>query len=189
MSAQDRAWIATGQPIGPPPKTSVRMPVGALLNAAAAAAFQREFFLATAAGEAASREPGPVGASLRVATGATVPVLRVSIEQPAFSISDEFVYFIPLGPLTMSRTDQWLRLAFDVRVLDTGGRPLWSRRYDSGRVDILPARSGERLWMVDRAVEPNVTRVAHEQAARLMQQAARDLHGWFVAEWHRERVL
>jgi hypothetical protein len=183
LAPPDAALEITGPSMGDPAGTRVRLPIGAILEAAALAAFDSEF-----AGGVQLRQGG-TGAPVQ--SPAAVTSLWLTATNIRFDYRNDFVYFIPLGPLTMERWDLTLRLSVDVRVLGERGVVLWSRSYDTGReLWQRPPRTWtpERMFRIEDDGH-RVQRFAHEQAARLMQQAARDVRQWNDHEQHRERIL
>jgi len=71
-------------------------------------------------------------------------------------------------------------------LLDRSGEVRWSRSYDSGRE--LWKRPGPFSGKYEDPAR-GVQRIAHEQALRLLRQAARDLHRWLDAERRPELIL
>jgi hypothetical protein len=180
LEPSDAALETTGPSMGAG-RPRVRLPIGAIVEAAALAAFDSEF----AGGVQLRRGDTPPSAQSAAAVGS----LRVSATNIRFDYRNDFVYFIPLGPLTMQRWDLTLRLSVDMRALDERGVVLWSRSYDTGHELWKPP---PWTWTSGRRIEDDghrVQRFAHEQAARLMQQAARDVRQWNDHEQRRERIL
>lgn len=183
LAPPDTSLETTGPSMGDPAGTRVRLPIGAIVEAAALAAFDSEF-----AGGVQLRQ-GDTGAPVQ--SPAAVTSLWVTARNIRFDYRNDFVYFIPLGPLTMERWDLTLRLSVDMRVLDERGVVLWSRSYDTGHELWKPPPwtwTSERMLRIEDDGH-RVQRFAHEQAARLMQQAARDVRQWSDHEQRRERVL
>lgn len=183
LASSDATLESTGPSLSDPARTRVRLPIGAIVEAAALAAFDSEF-----AGGVHLRQ-ADAGASAQAA--AVVTSLWVSATNIHFDYRNDFVYFIPLGPLMMERWDLTLRLSVDMRVLDERGVLLWSRSYDTGRELWKPPPwtwTPERMFRAEDDGH-RVQRFAHEQAARLMQQAARDVRQWNDQEQRRERIL
>jgi hypothetical protein len=105
-----------------------------------------------------------------------------------FDVDDHLVYIIPLGPLTTGRIDLDSRLWVEAQLQDGQGHVLWTRSYDSGRETSASGRRG--VGPFEGHVPPQqLTQMAHEQAFRLMQSAARDVRRWVEDERLRERVL
>jgi hypothetical protein len=181
LAPSDAALEITGPSLADPARTRVRLPIGAIVEAAALAAFDSEFAGGVQLRQSDIRPP---------AQSAAAPAgLSVAVTDIRFDYRNDFVYFIPLGPLTMQRWDLTLRLWLDVRVLDDRGVVLWSRSYDTGcELWKPPPWTPQRMFRFEDDGH-RVQRFAHEQAARLMQQAARDVRQWSDYEQRRERVL
>lgn len=146
----------------------IGLPIGRIVEAAAQLGFGAEFEQ-VAAGAAADPR-----------------ALRLRVDDVATVVSSRFVYFIPLGPIPLERVDVRTRVEFAVRLLGPDGAPRWSQHYDSG--DELLVLRRQNLF-VGETPPDGVQRAVHEQAARLMRQAARDLRVWLDHEKRRERVL
>lgn len=145
----------------------VEMPIGRIVEAAGRLALVAEF------------------APLADTRGADPRALRLRVDGITADADSRFVYFVPLGPFTMSRTDVTTRLAFRVQLVGPGDTVRWSQPYDSG-MELLKL---QRKGLVLEPVQDGIQRQTHEQAARLMRQAARDLRAWLEQERRRERVM
>jgi hypothetical protein len=117
------------------------------------------------------------------------PQLTLVAPRPVkFEVHDESVPLllpIPYLFLMPISTRQDVRLVVDWQVLDSDGRLLWTKRYDSGDVKLPDRRTGDR----DIKTEYYFTHLAHEAAYALMHKAAEDVRDWIEAERLRERVL
>jgi len=155
------------------------IPVGTIVEAATVAALSDEF------GRSVMSYP-----SVDAATEANRPVALFAMIVPRpvrFEIHEEsFPLWIPFFPVVVPiTTREDLRLIVDWQVLDSEGKPLWTKRYDSGDVKLIFGRPGDR----DLKPEDFFVRLAHEVAYTLMREAARDVRHWIEAERLRERVL
>lgn len=111
-------------------------------------------------------------------------VLRVT--EVALKDDESLRYLIPVpipGILFITDSDTSLQLSFELQMLDERGRPLWTRRYDSGRV----------LWQrPPRARElpaDGLVRLAHDTALQLAEQAGQDVRAWLDSERMKARQL
>ena len=82
--------------------------------------------------------------------------------------------------------EQFSQLWFDLILLDAEGRSVWTRRYDGGRELLKLPLTGNPIGS---PIPAALTRMAHETAWRLSQQAASDLREWLVAERNKPRDL
>jgi hypothetical protein len=160
----------------------VQLPAGEIITAAARLAFAHEFgggvlVAPTARADAPDAPWPPTAAPWQV---------TVALGTIQFDFRDDFVYFLPLGPLTIERRDLTVRMALTVSVLDERGATTWSRSYDAGR-ELWKARGGA-LFPTETPAE-GVQRLAHEQAYRLLARAAQDVRRFVEADRLRERVL
>lgn len=147
----------------------IGLPIGRIVEAAGLRALAAEF--EHVAGADAPADPR---------------ALQLRVDDVSASVHSRFVYFIPLGPIPLNRVDLKTRVAFTIRLLAPDGSTRWSQRGDSGEELLVPRRQG--LFVVE-APSDGAQRAVHEQAARLMQAAARDLRTWLEQEQRRERVL
>jgi len=89
------------------------------------------------------------------------------------------------APIPLQRIDVTTRLAFRVHLVGPGDTVRWSQSCDSGMEMLKLQRKG----LVLEQVQDGMQRQTHEQAARLMRQAVRDLRVWLEQERRRERVM
>lgn len=154
------------------------IPIGQIVEAAAVAALADEF------GNSVAKYPSSEAAS--EATRPVAPLTLVAPRPAQFELHNEslplFVPFIGAIPIP---TRQDVRLIVDWSVLDTDGRLLWTKRYDSGDIKLPFEQHDER----DFQRENQYVRLAHPVAYRLMREAAHDLKVWVEAERLRERAL
>jgi hypothetical protein len=181
MSSVQSNLVVTAGGLGGFDSHQVRTRAGDIVSAAAQLAFEHEF---------ATVETEPKGTAQSAATEALAAPWKVIVVPGAirFDFRDDFVYFIPLGPLSMERRDVTVRLALEVQVVDEGGATRWSRSYDAGRELWKPRRGGMGLIPPEDSAA-GVRRLAHEQAYRLLRRAAQDVRQWAEAERGRERLL
>jgi hypothetical protein len=181
MSSVQSNLVVTAGGLGGFDSNQVRTRAGEIVAAAAQLAFEHEF---------ATVETELEGAAQSAATEALAAPWKVIVVPGAirFDFRDDFVYFIPLGPLSMERRDVTVRLALEVQVVDEGGATRWSRSYDAGRELWKPRRGGMGLIPTEDSAA-GVRRLAHEQAYRLLRRAAHDVRQWSEAERGRERLL
>ena len=181
MSSVQSNLVVTAGGLGGFDSHQVRTRAGDIVAAAAQLAFEHEF---------ATVETEPEGAAQSAATEALAAPWKVIVVPGAIRIDfrDDFVYFIPLGPLSIERRDVTVRLALEVQVVDEGGATRWSRSYDAGRELWKPRRGGMGLILTEDSAA-GVRRLAHEQAYRLLRRAAHDVRQWTEAERGRERLL
>jgi len=160
----------------------VQLPAGEIVAAAARLAFGREF-----GGGVQVVPPEPTAAPEAPLALAAAPwQVTVALGTVQFDFRDDFVYLLPLGPLTIERRDLTVRMALTVSVLDESGATTWSRSYDAGR-ELWKARGGS--WFPTETPAEGVQRLAHEQAYRLLARAAQDVRRFVEADRRRERVL
>lgn len=145
----------------------IQMPIGRIVEAAGRLALAAEF------------------APLADSEGGNPRTLRLRLDNVTADADDRLVYFVPLGPLSFGRTDVTTRLAFRVNLVGPGDTLRWSQSYDSG-MELLKL---QRKGLVPELIKDGIQRQTHEQAARLMRQAARDLRVWLEQERRRERVM
>ena len=170
----DRAF--TGERLRAALPTAVRVPSGRIVDAALARALQRQFD-----GGVVPQQAAPAVNSDVVAT--------VAVTDVQFSYDERLRYFIPIpiplpGMVFVHKFDVSLQIGFELQLLDARGRPLWARRYDSGRILWTPP---DRM-STEQSPE-GVLRLAHEAAWQLAQQAALDVRAWLDAERRQERQL
>lgn len=146
----------------------VEMPIGRIVEAAAMLALREQF-------EAVAAGPGDDARALRLQVSDIVPDLKT-----------ELIYLIPLPYVLLDRVDVTARLGFRLSLRGSDGSVRWARDYDSGR-ELVKSRS--KSFLVLEPMHEAIQRVAHEQSARLMRQAAGDLRVWLEQERRRERVL
>lgn len=142
-----------------------QLPIGRIVEAAAQLALREQF------------ERVDVGASDGL-------VLRLMDIVP--QVESALIYVFPFFGGLIDRVDVTTRLAFRLAVLAPDGSLRWSRVYDSGSELVNARRSS---FLVQEPVETAMQRSFHEQAARLMRDAAADLRSWLEQERQRERVL
>jgi hypothetical protein len=147
----------------------VEVPIGRIVEAAGALALGAEFERVTDAAGAADPR-----------------ALQLRVDGIAAEVGDRLVYFIPLGPFPLQRVDLSCRLAFKVQATGVHGAVHWSQSYDSGLEPVVLKKKG---IVTVELPQDAVQRMLHEQAARLMRQAAADLRAWLEQERRRERVL
>lgn len=156
------------------------IPVGQIVEAAALAALSDEF------GRSVARYPNPKAA---IDANPSGEALILVVPRPEkFEIHDEYVpLLLPIPNLFLMPipTRQDVRLTVDWQVLDSNGRLLWTKRYDSGDVKLPLSRTDDR----DAKLEYYFVHLAHEAAYTLMRQAAQDVRNWIEAERLRERAL
>jgi hypothetical protein len=148
----------------------VALAMGTIVEGAARAALAEEF-------------EGADGA----AAGDPAFVLRLLAVR--FDVDDHVVYILPLGPLTTGRIDLDSRLWVEAQLIAPQGRVQWTRTYDSGREPPASGRRGVVGPWEGRLPPQQVQAMAHEQAFRLMQLAAKDVRRWVESERVRERAL
>lgn len=142
-----------------------QLPIGRIVEAAAQLALREQF------------ERVDVGAS-------DGPALRLTDIVP--QVESALIYVFPFFGGLIDRVDVTTRLAFRLAVVAPDGSLRWSRVYDSGS-ELVDARRAS--FLVQEPVEAAMQRRFHEQAARLMRDAAADLRSWLEQERQRERVL
>lgn len=142
-----------------------QLPIGRIVEAAAQLALREQF------------ERVDVGASDGLALHLTDIVPKVE---------SALIYVFPLFGGLIDRVDVTTRLAFRLAIVAPDGSLRWSRVYDSGSELVNAQRAS---FLVQEPVEKAMQRRFHEQAARLMRDAAADLRSWLEQERQRERVL
>ena len=106
------------------------------------------------------------------------------IDAVRFEYSVRVLWLLPVPVLGMiGETESGARLSFDVTLLDTQGRNVWTRTFDTNREVWKRPQNGRE------SPKEGVVRLAHEAAWRLSQQAVRDLREWVDAERMRPRSL
>jgi hypothetical protein len=179
-AAKDRARVAVGvepaeldrMQAGVPTmvhQLRVHLPLGRIVDGAARASFEREF-------DYVFHLQPQVPATLRIEIGRLRFDVRDDIQ------SEERSQLLPPGELTG-------RLTLEVRVVDTNGMERWTGDYDSGRERWTPSPPPTGRMVDSEGWGPGLQRLAHEQAARLTSQAARDIRAWLQSERSRERTL
>ncbi len=150
----------------------VNLPLGRIVDGAARAAFEREF------DEVVPPQPS-----------SAVP-LRVEIGAIRFDVRDDFQS--PGGSPLLPHYDVAGRMMFEVSVIDANGTERWTGDYDAGWqawIEPPPANPASPRPFDPGAWGAGLQKMAHEQAARLTSQAARDIRAWVRAERVRERSL
>jgi hypothetical protein len=145
----------------------VQLPLGRIVEAAAMLALGEQFE-SLALGPADDRR------------------LSVRISDVAPDLTSDLIYVIPVPGGLIDRVDVTTRLAFRLTVTAPDGSARWSRDHDSGRELLKLKREN---FFVQESLHEGIQRAFHEQAVRLMRQAAADLRGWLAQERLRERVL
>lgn len=148
----------------------IDLPIGAVVDAAAGIALREQFAAVVAAAS-------PDGA-----------VWRLEITDIAADVQSDLVYVVPVivFGLWADRVDIRSRLGVRMALRDPDGRVRWERPYDTAYELVEPKR---RNMLEFEPVREALQRVLHEQSARLMRDAARDLRTWFDAERRRDRAL
>jgi hypothetical protein len=110
----------------------------------------------------------------------------LGVDAVRFELSQRLLWYVPLSLLTgISKYESSALLALYLTLFDAQGRAVWTRAYsdDVGRLTwTSPPTDSESL-------PEGITRLAHEAAWRLSQQAARDLRDWLEAERAKPRKL
>lgn len=185
MSSVQSSLVVTAGGLSGFDSNQVRTRVGEIVAAAAQLAFEHEFAAVRlegeGEGEGAARAAGPVAPGAPWLATVVPGAIR-------FDFRDDFVYFIPLGPLSIERRDVTVRMALDVHVVDEAGATRWSRSYDAGR-ELWKSRRDPTGWVRTETPAEGVRRLAHEQAYRLLRRAAQDVRHWAEADRGRERLL
>jgi hypothetical protein len=145
----------------------VKLPIGAIVEAAAQLALREQF---EAVPSAETTEPG----------------LRLFVSQVTPEITSRLIYVIPVPGGVIDRVDLSSRLTFNLAVLAPDGSARWTRHYDTG-LELVQIKR-EHLLSTE-SLQTAMQRSLHEQAARLMRLAAADLRTWLAQERTRERVL
>lgn len=101
-------------------------------------------------------------------------------------VESALIYILPIPGGLIDRVDVTTRLAFRLAVMAPDGSLRWSRVYDSGPELVKVRRES---FLAQEPMETAMQRRFHEQAARLMRDAATDLRSWLEQERLRERVL
>lgn len=108
-----------------------------------------------------------------------VEAVRLSVEENFEGAPDSILpFFRPPTRVTYGH------LAFDISLLDSQGRKLWTRSYDAGREMWYPPTP-----FVANPMTHNVMRRCHQAAWRLAQQVATDIGDWLAAERIKPREL
>jgi hypothetical protein len=112
---------------------------------------------------------------------ATLAVDAVRVEH-----RQRLVWYLPLSLLAgVSKFESSILLSLDLTLFDAQGQPVWTRAYsdDAGRFEwTTPSMDPEAIFQ-------GITRLAHEAAWRVSQQAAHDLREWLETERARPRKL
>ena len=145
----------------------VELPIGRIVEAAALLALGEQF-AAVGVGAADAR------------------VVPVRVADVAPELDSALVYLVPVPGGLIDRVDITTRLAFGCAALGPDGAPRWHRVYDSGPERLRPRRQGP---FVQERLQDAIQRRFHEQAARLMRDAAGELRRWLVQERRRDRLL
>lgn len=172
---QSLGFTVTGERLYDLPADRVRMPIGRIVHEAALAAFAQAF------------EGGARAVDRLDATPGRAPVAIVALRVDQYAYRHRLLYFVPLGPLSVERSQLDLQLARELRLLDADGVVLWAQRYDSG-LKIWAPRRGKFGDPPEPAFD-GLVRLTHEVATRLAHQAARDVGEWLRNERLRERAL
>lgn len=146
-------------------RNQAQLPIGRIVEAAAQLALREQF------------ERVEVGASDGLA-------LRLTDIVP--QVESALIYILPIPGGLIDRVDVTTRLAFRLAVVAPDGSLRWSRVYDSGPELVKVRRES---FLAQEPMETAMQRRFHEQAARLMRDAATDLRSWLEQERLRERVL
>lgn len=146
-------------------RNQAQLPIGRIVEAAAQLALREQF------------EHVEVGASDGLA-------LRLTDIVP--QVESALIYVFPFFGGLIDRVDVTTRLAFRLAVVAPDGSLRWSRVYDSGSEPVNARRAS---FLAQEPMETAMQRRFHEQAARLMRDAAADLRSWLEQERQRERVL
>lgn len=157
------------------PMAQVQVPIGRIVHEASLAAFGAAFRGGAQWVDRIGSEP------------AAQPLPTVALRVAQYVYRDRLQYFIPLGPLSIERSQLDLQLVVELRLLDASGTILWSGSYDSGIEIYAPPTFSFSEPREKRA--DGLVRLTHETAYRLMQQAARDVGEWLRNERLRERPL
>lgn len=155
------------------PAYSVRVPVGRIVEEA----------VRTALGEALQGGAQRVNEAPAAGTGfaATLVIEAVRVEHDSKLL---WIMPLPVYPYLIGDSAAYAQLAFDLRVLDAQGRPVWTRTYDSGReIYKRPA------LLRSETLPVGLVRMAHESAWRLSRQVVVDLRDALAAERSRPREL
>jgi hypothetical protein len=142
-----------------------QLPIGRIVEAAAQLALREQF------------ERVEVGASDGLA-------LRLTDIVP--QVESALIYMVPVPGGLIDRVDVTTRLAFRLALVAPDGSLRWSRVCDSGAE---PVKARRERFLAQQPMEAAMQRRFHEQAARLMRDAAADLRRWLEQERRRERVL
>ena len=146
-------------------RNQVQLPIGRIVEAAAQLALREQ------------RERVDAGAGDGLA-------LRLTDIVP--QVESALIYVVPIPGGLIDRVDVTTRLAFKLAVVAPDGSLRWSRVYDSG-AELVKVR--HESFLVYETLEVAMQRRFHEQAARLMRDAAADLRSWLEQERRRERLL
>lgn len=148
-------------------RNQVQLPIGRIVEAAAQVALREQF----------QRVDAGAGDGRGLA-------LRLSDIEPA--VDSALIYIVPIPGGLIDRVDVTTRLAFKLAVVAPDGSLRWSRVYDSGAERV---KVRHESFLVYETLEVAMQRRFHEQAARLMRDAAADLRSWLEQERRRERLL
>lgn len=112
---------------------------------------------------------------------ATLAVDAVRVEH-----RQRLVWYLPLSLLAgVSKFESSITLTLDLTLFDAQGQPVWTQAYIDG--------AGRFEWknpsMDVEAIIQGITRLVHQAAWRLSQQASHDLRDWLEAERARPRKL
>jgi len=110
----------------------------------------------------------------------------LAVDAVRFELRQRLLWYVPVSLLTgISKYESSALLALDLSLFNAQGRAAWARTYsdDAGRLTwTSPPTDSESL-------PEGITRLAHEAAWRLSQQATRDLRDWLEAERAKPRKL
>ena len=148
-------------------RNQVQLPIGRIVEAAAQLALREQF------------ERADVGAG----DGRGLALRLMDIVP---QVESALIYIVPVPGGLIDRVDVTTRLAFKLAAMAPDGSLRWSRVYDSGPERVQVRRES---FLVQEPMETAMQRRFHEQAARLMRDAAADLRSWLEQERRRERVL
>lgn len=163
-----------GEWLQEPPMPVAQVPIGRIVQEASLAAFGAAF-------------RGGARAVDAIASSPSSPMVTVALRVKHYAYRDRMLYFIPLGPLSMSRTQLDAQLEVALGLLEADGTIVWSATYDSG-IQVWEPPRGALGAPLETRLE-GLARLTHEIAYRLMQQAARDVGEWLRNERLRERPL
>jgi len=153
----------------------VQVPIGRIVHEASLAAFADAFRGGVQSIDRIGSEPAPLRS----------PIVAVKVANYVYR--DRLLYFIPLGQFVIEKWQLDVEIAAELRLLDAEGIVLWSAAYDSG-IQIYDPPPFSFSEPRESRLE-GLTRLTHETAYKLMQQAARDVGEWLRNERLRERPL